>query len=382
MKLNLLITTVLILTWATPGFCPLTFGQGSSLKALPRTPENIARAITAVEAAAGDKDPGIKVLIKHFGSAATKAALLEKLRAELATLSGRPDTATAAAAPARASAGGMGGGGSGSGGGGGGASKPEGDIEAITEKVMCAYETMNNELAPLLATAVVLKNALAVDREYASARREFRPNQWTANHSIRNFIATIKAELYNAERNYSWSKDPELLTQIVGINAQISDLPRMYLENIYTITHNALDLLAEEKWLDNISGINSLDTDSQEFSAELGKRKYTINQRILNNYKETIIQHKKLVIEQIARDLLAVTEEHNYIAEKFQKLLAELENVELLFTDSTLSKLLNELENIVKICLEKVRIRTFARLDTIAERMQRIKAILEAEAKT
>ena len=80
-KLSLLATVMVLLTWSTPNFCPLTFGQGSSLKALARTSENIAKTIAAVEATGvGDKDPGIKVLIKHYGSGATKAALLEKLR--------------------------------------------------------------------------------------------------------------------------------------------------------------------------------------------------------------------------------------------------------------------------------------------------------------
>ena len=86
-NLNLLVTVMALLTWSTPSFCPLTFGQGSSLKALDRTPENLAKTIAAVEeATVGDKDPGIKVLIKHYNSGATKAALLEKLRAERAKL--------------------------------------------------------------------------------------------------------------------------------------------------------------------------------------------------------------------------------------------------------------------------------------------------------
>ena len=381
MKLNLLITTVLILTWATPNFCPLTFGQGSSLKALPRTPDNIAKTITAVEAAGvGDKDPGIKVLIKHFGSAATKAALLAKLRAELALLSGRPDTATAAAAPARASAGGMGGGGSAAavpvrashGGGGAGvsmASKPLGDIDTLEASIVLAYDTMNSDLKPLLATATVLKNALEIDRKYASARREFLSNKWAADSIIRTFTSNIKTKLDNAERDYSWP-DSELLAQITLINRQINDLPRSYLENIYTITNQALDLLVEEKSLDNISGINVLDTDSQEFVSKASGLSRDLVSAKRVKLSEALSSHKKFVNEQIARDLLAVTEQRNYITEQCQNLLDELEDTELLFTDSTLSKLLNELENIVKICLEKVRIKTFTRLDIIERRLR------------
>ena len=97
-KLSLLATVMVLLTWSTPNFCPLTFGQGSSLKALDRTPENLARTIAAVESAVGDKDPGVKVLIKHYGSGATKAALLETLRKMQVVM---PAGGTAAAASKR-----------------------------------------------------------------------------------------------------------------------------------------------------------------------------------------------------------------------------------------------------------------------------------------
>ena len=100
-NLNLLVTVMALLTWSTPSFCPLTFGQGSSLKALDRTPENLARTIAAVEeATVSDKDPGIKILIKHYGSDSTKAALLEKLRAERAKLTGGAPEAKDVATPA------------------------------------------------------------------------------------------------------------------------------------------------------------------------------------------------------------------------------------------------------------------------------------------
>ena len=94
-KLSLLATVMVLLTWSTPNFCPLTFGQGSSLKALDKSnPEHLEKTIAAVESAVGDKDPGIKVLIKHYGSGATKAALLETLREMQVAPVGEAATAT------------------------------------------------------------------------------------------------------------------------------------------------------------------------------------------------------------------------------------------------------------------------------------------------
>ena len=76
-----LITLSAVLLWSTPSFCPLTFGQGSSLKARVLTSNADAQAIIDAvnQASVSDKDPGVKVLAKHFG-ATDKATLLAKLR--------------------------------------------------------------------------------------------------------------------------------------------------------------------------------------------------------------------------------------------------------------------------------------------------------------
>jgi len=76
-----LITLSAVLLWSTPSFCPLTFGQGSSLKARSLASKADAQDIinTVDQASVGDKDPGVKVLAKHFG-ATDRATLLTKLR--------------------------------------------------------------------------------------------------------------------------------------------------------------------------------------------------------------------------------------------------------------------------------------------------------------
>ena len=103
-KLNFFVIVILILTWSTPSFCPLTFGQASSLKELPKDKVNLGKVLTAVQAEPKDQTIGLKILAKTYGVAATKAALEDKLQELIAATAGGggevpPATPPAAAAP-------------------------------------------------------------------------------------------------------------------------------------------------------------------------------------------------------------------------------------------------------------------------------------------
>ena len=103
-KLNFFVIVILILTWSTPSFCPLTFGQASSLKELPKDKVNLGKVLAAVQAEPKDQTTGLKILAKAYGVAATKAALEAKLQELIAAAVGGggevpPATPPPAAAP-------------------------------------------------------------------------------------------------------------------------------------------------------------------------------------------------------------------------------------------------------------------------------------------